>query len=112
MQVPLRALFCPVPKKIPMFERVELEVVFTSNSAVKLNWPCSIHWFVPGIPPENTLTVLFFTAAMLTSFAEQLLALLTSLRQLLAIAGEAKPRSAASLLLLDGEGKPIWRAPE
>jgi hypothetical protein len=29
-----------------------------------------------------------------------------------AIAGEAKPRSAASLLLLDGEGKPIWRAPE
>jgi len=26
--------------------------------------------------------------------------------------GEAKPRSAASLLLLDGQGKPIWKAPE
>src|SRR3954465_14434315 len=81
---------------MPMFDRVELEVVLTSNSAVKLNWPCSIHWFVPGMPPEYTLTVLFFTAATLTSLAVQLLALLTSLRQLPANAGAAIMATARS----------------
>jgi len=96
VQVPLSALFCPVPKKIPMFDRVELEVVLTSNSAVKLNWPCSMHWFVPAIPPEKTLMVPFFTAAMLTSLAEQLFALLTSFRQLPANAGVAIMAIASS----------------
>jgi len=97
VQVPLSALFCPVPKKIPTFDRVELEVVLTSKVAVKLKLPCSIHWFVPGIPPWNTLTVLESTAAMLTSLAEQLFALLTSARQLpIADAGVGMMANASS----------------
>src|ERR1700687_3057363 len=96
VQVPLKALACPVPKKIPMFDRALFEVVLTSKSAVKLNVPCSMHWVVCGIPPWNTLTVVESTAAMRTSPAEQLLALLTSPMQLPANAGVARTASASS----------------
>jgi len=81
-----------------MFDRVELEVVLTLKVAVKLNWPCSMHWFVPGIPPWNTLTLLESTAAMLTSLAVQLFALLTSAKQLFtANAGVARTAIASKL---------------
>jgi hypothetical protein len=96
-QVPLNAFACPVPKKTPMFDRALFEVVLTSKSAVKLKVPCSMHWFVFGIPPWNTLTVVESTAAILTSPAEQLFALLTSPMQLPAAnAGAARMTIASS----------------
>jgi hypothetical protein len=95
--VPLSALFCPVPKKIPMFDRVELEPVRISKVAVKLNFPFSMHWFVPTIPPWYTFTVLDSTPAVFTSLAVQLFALLTSAKQLFcANAGAARMTSASS----------------
>jgi hypothetical protein len=72
VQVPVNAVV-PLPKKIPMFDRAELEVVTISKSAVKLNCVPEMHSFgCPATPPWNTLTLPCLTAATFTSPAVQL----------------------------------------
>jgi hypothetical protein len=67
-QVPVNALFWPVPKKRPMFERAFFDVVRIVKSATKVNGAPWTQLF--PVPP--LMIVVPVTAATLTSLAVQL----------------------------------------